>query len=53
MQYEFIDDIPKEYMPIIIRLRERGIIPISEKLEHALSEESLYLLKLIARIGML
>ena len=53
MQYEFVSDIPKEYVVIIDRLREKGIMPSTEKLEYPLSEESLYLLKLLARKGIL
>lgn len=53
MVYEFYGDIPQDFEPVISRLREDGVIPSTECLEHPLSDEALYLLKILARKGII
>ena len=53
MYYTTIDNVPAEYKEIISRLVEGGIIASTDKLEHALSDDMLFILKVLVRKGIL
>lgn len=53
MGYKTINEIPEKYLIIVQRLVEQGIIGCSDELEYPLTEDMLYLLKILTRKGML
>lgn len=53
MYYNVLSDIPAQYREIVQRLIDDGIISSSENLEHTLSDEMLFILKILARKGVL
>ena len=53
MYYICLNEIPEQYKEMLQRLIEDGVIISSDKLEHILSDDMLFILKILARKGLL